>query len=99
MLEFLGVEPVLKLAQYSMSKALARGAQDDANKRNTPAGRAFLQGGNMIVNLVQKPLPIESTAREHVKSSATQMKQVNHHNTVAKALRWSNSYHVGCRDV
>lgn len=52
----LGVEPVLKLAQYSRSKALARGAQDDANRINTPVGKAFLQGGNMVMNLVQKPI-------------------------------------------
>jgi hypothetical protein len=86
MLVFLGVEPVLKLAQYSMSRALTRGAQDDANRRSTPVGRALLQRGDMIMNLVQKPLPIESTVREHVKSSATQMKQVNHNITRPRKL-------------
>ena len=45
----LGVSPVLKLAQYSMSKALAKGDHADANNKRRPADGAFLPRGNMLI--------------------------------------------------
>jgi hypothetical protein len=119
---------VLKLAQYSISRALAKGAHVDASKKSRPADWAFLQRGNMLImSLVENyaefkvrvcwvegkrvwpgrkkdkpviqchtPLPINLAVKEHVKSGATEMKQVNHHITRSQqALRSSKPYHVG----